>query len=208
MDELLGETTAREEQEEKMKTEQEIIDAFEAERARAPKRPRAGQIDRPRKLVKAGNEDIAKGVFNATDGSALPVASMEKKRKAIPPEKSTKAPEIARAPVPYPCVLCVNTSTEGLLNVFEPSSHVYSLCKSADGVPRAHEVCANSLPETWISEIEGGIGLEPVVAGVNDITKARWSLVSLLAGHADDRNARAVLIRSWQVWERRFSVSK
>lgn len=190
MNELLGETQAREQQEEKMRTEKELIEAFEAERVKGSKRPRPNHTDRPRKRTKVdpdveGTVDTAMtSPAETPDGPSLPVAGMDKKRKTISLEKKPpRVPVVSRAAVSYPCVLCVNTSTQGLLDVFEPSDQVKHLSKSGDGVVRAHEVCANSIPETWISELEGGVGLKPVVAGVNEIGKARWSLVRSLKKH-------------------------
>lgn len=38
---------------------------------------------------------------------------------------------------------------------------------------RAHEVCANIVPETWVEEVEGKM----MVFGVDSIVRDRWNLV-------------------------------
>jgi JmjC domain, hydroxylase len=130
-----------------------------------------------------------------SDGSGeLPKA---KKRKAKPivelsPSKATTSkitlklgPKPAE-PEAFPCCLCVSLVSDGLLRVHDPPLGRKD-AEDAAGHPvmwRAHEQCANVVPETWVDEIEVS-GLETaesnskerVVFGVDGIVKDRWNLV-------------------------------
>jgi hypothetical protein len=129
-----------------------------------------------------------------SDGSGeLPKA---KKRKAKPtelsPSKATTSkitlklgPKPAE-PEAFPCCLCVSLGSDGLLRVHDPPLGRKD-AEDAAGHPvmwRAHEQCANIVPETWVDEIEvsgpetaGSNSKEKVVFGVDGIVKDRWNLV-------------------------------
>ena len=189
VDELLGENE-RAAQEKRMKTEQDLIAAIEEERTGRKKRPAAGAAERPRKRVKkeaealvavADGEDVPMaedmGHDKLPEIPAIPVRAMQKKRKTIPldlpKERKTKV-TMPKRPSFFPCVLCPDTSSADLFEVYQPGDAVKNLCKSEDGVVRAHGDCATSVPEVWIGEEEG----KDFAMGINDISKARWALVS------------------------------
>lgn len=210
MDELLGDVKLQEAKH-RIQTEQDLINAFEEERTgRGRKRVIANHAERPRKRVKAeasiiGEDDDPLDVISRAP--IVPVRDMEKKKKVIPLEKEKKPrAAIMKQPASLPCVLCVSESTEALLEVASPADFVRNMCKSRDGVVRAHEACVVSVPEVWIEE-DGG---KPWVMGVNGINKARWGLVSLsslcrpaLIG----RSAKVARTRSSQHMARKSNVS-
>ena len=178
MDELLGDAKLQEEKH-RMQTEQDLIEAFEEERAgRGRKRSNPDHAEKSRKRGKQeasilGDDDDPLDVI--PHAPMMPVRDMDKKKKAIPLEKEKKLrAAIVKQPMSLPCILCPNESTEGLLEVYAPADFVKNMCKSLDGVVRAHEACVVSVPEVWIEEEDGKVW----VMGVNGINKARWGLVS------------------------------
>ena len=79
----------------------------------------------------------------------------------------------------FPCCLCVGREQEGLLRVQEPPVGVPTVALDLSRGWRAHELCARIVPETWVDEVDEGLGFrEKVVFGVDAIEKARWQLVS------------------------------
>ncbi|KDE06267.1 hypothetical protein MVLG_03426 [Microbotryum lychnidis-dioicae p1A1 Lamole] len=83
-----------------------------------------------------------------------------------PPKKRNKLspPNDSAMPLPYPCALCPERSTEGLVKIGEPAQFKML----------AHRVCVMFTPATWIETVpEMG---EEVVRGFLDIEKARWKL--------------------------------
>jgi len=178
MDELLGDISLQEEKH-RVQTEHDIMLAIEEERAgRGRKRNPQNNADRPRKRMKqeaaiAGEDDDP--LILSSQAPIMPVRDMEHKKRVAPLEKDKKPrAAIVKQPSSLPCILCVNESSEGLLEVASPSDSIRTMCKSKDGVVRAHETCVVSVPEVWIEE-EGD---KAWVMGVNGINKARWSLVS------------------------------
>lgn len=185
VDELLGDAE-RVEQEAKIQTEQDLLDAIQAERSAKPRKRNNESTPnaRPRKRAKpdpaiVGEEESPATGEEQTMMSINPVAvtGMEQKKKTIPLEKKPKTPSITARPTVFPCVLCPDLSTDRLLGVFDPPEHVLASCKSHDGVVRAHEDCAISVPEVYIGDVESEGRTFPMVIGVNDIDKARWGLV-------------------------------
>ncbi|KDQ19956.1 hypothetical protein BOTBODRAFT_125491 [Botryobasidium botryosum FD-172 SS1] len=76
-------------------------------------------------------------------------------------------------PSSFPCCLCPSTATDGLLpTVSPPPSWTGAQSEANVEVWRAHEACANAVPETWVEEIEG----KKWVLGVDTIVKDRWNL--------------------------------
>ena len=224
VDELLGENE-RAAQEKRMKTEQDLIAAIEAERSGRKKRPAANASERPRKRVKkeaeaegavavalAEEDPMAESAEPAAlpEVPSIPVREMEKKRKTIPlvPPKERKTKVVMpKQPSFFPCVLCPDMSTADLFEVYQPGDAVKNMCKSEDGVVRAHGDCATSVPEVWIGEEEG----KDWAMGINEISKARWALVNPI-GDCDEsaligRNARSVRTRSLRRTEPKCSVS-
>ena len=156
MDELLGE------QEKRIKTEQDLVDAIEKETSgekRSRKRARPSIVD-------------GDGILDKDD---LAVNGMAEKKTAIPLSKKPRA-SIVRQPTYYPCVLCPITDELDLIPVFEPSPNLQAMCKSADGVARAHGACINSTPEVWVEDREVDGEMRTVVVGVDGISKDRWNL--------------------------------
>ena len=79
----------------------------------------------------------------------------------------------------FSCCLCVGREQEGLLRVQEPPVGVPTVALDLSRGWRAHELCARIVPETWVDEVDEGLGFrEKVVFGVDAIEKARWQLVS------------------------------
>ncbi|KAL1729188.1 jumonji superfamily protein, partial [Schizophyllum commune] len=77
----------------------------------------------------------------------------------------------------FPCCLCVGREQEGLLRVQEPPVGVPTVALDLSRGWRAHELCARIVPETWVDEVDEGLGFrEKVVFGVDAIEKARWQL--------------------------------
>ncbi|KAI5891675.1 uncharacterized protein SCHCODRAFT_02629768 [Schizophyllum commune H4-8] len=77
----------------------------------------------------------------------------------------------------FPCCLCVGREQEGLLRVQEPPVGVATVALDLSRGWRAHELCARVVPETWVDEVDEGLGFrEKVVFGVDAIEKARWQL--------------------------------
>lgn len=180
MDELLGDKE-KAEQEAKMKTEQELVEAFQAEKSR--KRTMNGG-ERPRKRMRPDPAIVQMEEESIHEEETLPiplppVAGLEKKRKAIPLDKKPRAPTIVKTPSTFPCIMCPHQSMEDLVPVHEPAEHIKAMCKSHDGIPRAHQICVNSVPEVWTEEIDVGGLQQVVVKNVSGIAKARWSLVCL-----------------------------
>ena len=83
-----------------------------------------------------------------------------------------------------PCCLCASPAETGLLPVNDPPFPQMGIPvpRSIEGVAvwKAHEICAMTIPETWVDEIDG----ERRVFGVDAIIRDRWNLVSfqILAG--------------------------
>ena len=158
MDELLGE------QEKRIKTEQELIDAIENEKSsdgaqRRRKRPRPSIVD-------------GDGIL---DNDGIPVNGMTQKKTIIPLSKKSRA-AIVQAPTYFPCILCPNIDENELVPVFEPSATIQAMRKSADGIARAHGACINSTPEVWVEDREVDGRIQTVVVGVDGISKDRWNL--------------------------------
>lgn len=81
------------------------------------------------------------------------------------------------AMLPPPCCLCASTDQTGLLPLRDPlpyGGHGHSLGRTP-GAWRAHEACAQAVPETWVVEVNGS----KYVCGVEEVVKDRWALVSL-----------------------------
>ncbi|KAA1470781.1 JmjC-domain-containing protein [Dentipellis sp. KUC8613] len=88
----------------------------------------------------------------------------------------------SKAPEPFPCCLCCSMDTNDLLPVQDPPTATHAAYAEIK-VWRAHEECANVLPETWVDEIEiGGVSADGMpnkakaVFGVDAIVKDRWNL--------------------------------
>jgi hypothetical protein len=61
---------------------------------------------------------------------------------------------------------------------------------------RAHEICAMTIPETWIDEVGG----ERRVFGVDAIVKDRWNLVSRQTLTVPDcANTNTALLRLYNI---------
>lgn len=77
----------------------------------------------------------------------------------------------------FPCCLCISCDREGLLRVQEPPTGVPTVSLDLSQGWRAHGQCASIVPETWVDEIDTGLGFrEKVVFGVDAIVKDRWNL--------------------------------
>ncbi|KAJ7058631.1 JmjC domain, hydroxylase-domain-containing protein [Mycena amicta] len=82
----------------------------------------------------------------------------------------------------YPCCVCVDTGTDGLVRVHDLPSFWREVCPTARlhyppggkgaGVWMVHQSCAAVLPETWVDEVAG----ERVAFGIDSIVRGRWSL--------------------------------
>ena len=196
MDELLGE------QEKRIKTEKDLIRAFEEERtmgrsmtSKAEGTPRSRKRQRPSMIDGEGE--------TATDDGTDAAENAEGRKKRVSLEKKPRA-SIVKPPTFYPCILCPNLGEGDLLPVLDPPDHVKAMCKSSDGIVRAHQLCVNSTPEVWIEDrmIDGQFG--GVVLGMEGIGKDRWNLVrgSLMdsswrkCSFSDCRNVKAVRTRS------------
>ncbi|TFY73912.1 hypothetical protein EWM64_g10100, partial [Hericium alpestre] len=91
-----------------------------------------------------------------------------------------KLPPKPKEPEPYPCCLCISMDTAGLLPVSERPAGSHSAYAEVKEW-RAHEECANVLPETWVDEVEvplpDGTPIKTkLVFGVDAIVKDRWNL--------------------------------
>lgn len=111
---------------------------------------------------------------------------------------SQKSRVILKLPAPrapgedeYPCCLCVGTQKDGLCRVHDaPREEVVGAAlefrNGIGKVWRAHESCAEVVPETWVDDIEvprpdgQGTMMERVVFGVDGIVRDRWNLVGAL----------------------------
>lgn len=135
---------------------------------------------------------------DATDGAPRPKKPRTKPPKsenAAGPSSPSKPPKVTLklGPKPqesdvFPCCLCVSSDQHGLLRVHNPPLWQKG-GQSGDGPEgsaewKAHEECANVIPETWIDEIEvgalpdGTMAKERMVFGTDAIPKDRWNLVS------------------------------
>ena len=188
-----------------MRTEQDLLRVIEEERAGKPrKRAVKGDGDRPRKRTKpdpsiiGSDADLGQThpdpsvyglekkriILNLSDtlpdsGNTLPIGiESERKAPVKKPRKSNVKPVKPVTPTYFPCILCPNTTATDLMPVWEPSDQVMAMCKSEDGVVRAHRDCVNSVPEVWSDDKEIDGVLQAVVLGVDGIPKSRWSLVS------------------------------
>ena len=88
-----------------------------------------------------------------------------------------------KEPETFPCCLCVSTSEDGLLLVHDPPT-THHAAHADTKVWRAHEHCADVVPETWVDEVEvgavredGARAKQKSVFGVDAIVRDRWSLV-------------------------------
>lgn len=185
MDELMSDKE-KAAQEAKMKTEQDLVAAIQAEKSR--KRNMATS-NRPHKRAKHDSSTIHNESHTSENGDdggqmgppqSLPsaVSGLEKKRKTLSLDDAPRKPSIVSIPSTFPCILCPHQSMDDLLPVYQPADNVKAMCKSHDGVVRAHVICANSVPEVWIDQVDVEGRSETVVMNVNGIAKARWSLVS------------------------------
>lgn len=105
-------------------------------------------------------------------------------RTSLPPSlaritsvKLKLGPRPQKDPDTFPCCLCVSEDTEGLLRVHDSPRDSAAGKPGADGIWRAHELCANVVPETWVDQLTHPSGLtERVVFGLDCIVKGRWGL--------------------------------
>lgn len=81
----------------------------------------------------------------------------------------------------FPCCLCVSTSQQGLLRVHNPpvwqKEGQSGEGSSAASEWRAHEDCANVIPETWVDDMNTEGAKEKMVFGTDAIPRDRWNLV-------------------------------
>ncbi|KAB5590048.1 jumonji family transcription factor [Ceratobasidium theobromae] len=100
------------------------------------------------------------------------------------PSGSSSSPlprlKITAQPPPLPCNLCSSTDLEGLLPVRGLSSaggesasprRASAAIQTLESL-RAHEFCAQAVPETWVTEMGG----QKYVCGVDKVVKDRWTL--------------------------------
>ena len=166
IDELLGQ------QEDKMKTEQELIEAFEQEKVEGRTK---------RRYKKRAWPSLINGDGLVDD---FPVNGMRETKAVIPLQKKARA-SVVKTPTHFPCVLCPGVDETDLIPVYQPSDHVKAMGKSVDGVIRAHGACVNSIPEVWVEDREVDGQTRAYVLGVDGIQKDRWSLVSLSLSPAE-----------------------
>ena len=137
----------------------------------------APSAQRPRKRKLQELQSHLSNYQSSLDGFEPPYHANPKKSNEVPPTKRLHGEVDVRA---LPCCLCASPTEAGLLPVNDPPfPHMgLPIPKSVDGtvVWRAHEICAMTIPETWVDEIGG----ERRVFGVDAIIKDRWNLVSFL----------------------------
>lgn len=133
----------------------------------------SGELPKPKKRKPEGLPDSTKSKKPKTKSDPkppLPKISLTLKIGPRPPE-----------PEDFPCCLCISTNREGLLLVHDPPVGRKDIEELA-GKPKvwmAHECCANVIPETWVDEVDEGLGgvKQRFVFGVDAIVKDRWNLV-------------------------------
>ena len=184
VDELLGDQAASAEHQDRVMTEQDLIQAFEDERNGKTPRKRMMMVNGGNESAKRRRRDPA--VAGESDDMSesekkpnIPIDGLAKKKKAISLEKKSRPPAIVKIPTAYPCIICPNLGENDLLPVFQPGDHVKALCKSRDRVVRAHESCVTSVPEVWVDDEEVDGVVTSVVMGMNLIEKSRWNLVRI-----------------------------
>ena len=181
MNELLGEESEFAKQQADLQAQEDIIKAFEEERVVKQRKRPSTAPDSARKRHR-----IQPAIYGEEEGYVVPRSGVPMPPTTViqpPPAKRTKpapvkalAPKAKPIPTVFPCILCPSTSTEGLLPVYQPSESAKSLCKSQDGVVRAHSVCVSSVPEVWVEEFNDRGAPYDMVMGIEGISKARWSL--------------------------------
>lgn len=131
--------------------------------------PQATQRPRKRKL----HEIQPPVASQSRQGGFIAYQPNEKSTLDGPPAKRVHHEVDTRR---LPCCLCTSTSENELLPVNDPPFPYMGVPapKTSDGTVlwRAHEVCAMTIPETWVDEVDG----QKRVFGVDGIIKDRWNL--------------------------------
>nr|GAT52723.1 specific transcriptional repressor [Mycena chlorophos] len=102
----------------------------------------------------------------------------------------------------FPCCVCVDTNTHGLVRVHDLPAFWRELCPTArihylneqnsSGVWMIHEQCASTLPETWVDTTSSG---ERVAFGVDGIVRARWTALKCSVCSRADAKSHGALIQ-------------
>ena len=185
------------------------VSAPEAENAQTGNDGVVAPVPKPsrkRKPASDGTDDSPRSKKSRTKES-----TGKNENTSAPPSSSSSPSKLQKVtlklgpkpaePDVFPCCLCVSSSRDGLLRVHNPplwQKEGQSGGGSRAGAAeewRAHEECANVIPETWVDWFEVGTLLptgtrakERMVFGTDGIPKDRWNLVRVLGfvaqGHA------------------------
>jgi hypothetical protein len=107
----------------------------------------------------------------------------------LKPVNLQRLPPAKPAKVAYPCALCPEESTEGLVRIVNPGS------KNKNKTLFAHKICVTFTPTTWVApDVQTG---EEVVYGFELIEKERWNLkCGLCSERHGTKVSRGVLYNS------------
>ncbi|ORY27478.1 hypothetical protein BCR39DRAFT_227063 [Naematelia encephala] len=173
-------------QEKNMRTQEKLSAKIREERKASRKRLSEFADDSQSRKVRRDRAHIGSFETQSGEGSDyidadtdLPIRGLAKKRTLIALDgkpKVKRAPPIVKPKVYYPCVLCPSTAQDDLVPVWQPGDHVKSMCKSSDGMVRAHISCVNAIAEIAFDDYEVEGKSETFAIGINDIPKDRWNL--------------------------------